>query len=36
VLSESTTDLGETLLKVRMSEDRLATLMREVGRSPLH
>ena len=36
VLSESTTDLGETLLKVRMSDDRLATLMREVGRSPLH
>lgn len=36
VLSESTTELGETQLKVRISEDRLTTLMREVGRSPLH
>ncbi len=36
VLSESTTELGETQLTIRISEDRLATLMREVGRSPLH
>ena len=36
VLYESTTELGETQLKIRISEDRLATLMREFGRSPLH
>ena len=36
VLSESTTELGETQLTIRISEDRLATLLREVGRSLLH
>jgi len=36
VLSESTTELGETQIKVRISKDRLVALVREVGRSPLH
>ena len=36
VLSESSTDLGETQLRVRISEDRLLTLMRQVGRSLFH
>jgi GTP-binding protein HflX len=36
VLSESITDLGETQLKVRISETRLASLLREVGRDSVH
>ena len=36
VLSESSTDLGETKLRVRISEDRLLTLMRQAGRSLFH
>ena len=36
VLSESMTDLGETHLKVRISETRLASLLREVGRNSVH
>jgi GTP-binding protein HflX len=36
VLSESITDLGETQLKVRISETRLASLFREVGRNSVH
>ena len=36
VVSESITDLGEIQLKVRISETRLASLLREVGRDSVH
>ena len=36
VLAESITDLGETQLRVRISNNRLLTLMRQVGRSLFH
>ena len=36
VLAESITDLGETKINVRISDKRLVSLMREVGRSPVH
>ena len=36
VLQESANEFGETAMRVRISDDRLNTLLREVGRSPLH
>ena len=36
VLAESVTDLGETKLNVRISDKRLVSLIREVGRSSVH
>lgn len=36
VLAESITDLGETKINVRISDKRLVSLIREVGRSPVH
>lgn len=36
VLEESANEFGETAMRVRISDDRLNTLLREVGRSPLH
>ena len=35
VLAESITDLGETKINVRISDKRLVSLIREVGRSPV-
>ena len=36
VLAESITDLGDTKLNVRISDKRLVSLIREVGRSSVH
>lgn len=36
ILGEHTSDTGESCLTVRISQDRLNTLLREVGRNPLH
>lgn len=36
VLQESANEFGETAIRVRISDERLNTLLREVGRNPLH